>query len=206
MIYSSASFTKHTGDWARSSDDPAVEGSSGAGPATPALEAESDAALLPWHAVWTRYRHEPLVCKELAAKGIETFLPTFTQVKKWSDRIKRIERPLFPGYCFARFEEALLSRVIAGAGVVAVLSNSGRPATIPREEIEALQRLVASGLQYDPCSALVAGSRVRVVTGPLAGIVGRLERKGGQDALILAVELINSATRVQVSAWDVEPL
>jgi len=175
-------------------------------PTPQVLAAESHAAHVPWHAVWTRYRHEQLVCRELAAKDIETFLPTFTHASRWSDRIKRIERPLFPGYCFARFEEARLPRVVATPGVVAVLSNSGRPAPIPLEEIEALQRLVASGLKFDPCSSLVAGTRVRVVNGPLAGVVGRLERRGGQDALILGVELLNSATRVQVSAWDVQPL
>ena len=168
--------------------------------------AEGDETLFPWHAVWTRSRHEQRVCRELGDKGIQAFLPTFTQVSRWSDRTKRLERPLFPGYCFARFDEAALSRVVAAPGVVTVLSQGGRPATIPVEEIEALQRLVASGLQYDPCSALVAGSMVRVVSGPLTGIVGRLERKGGQDALILSVELLKSATRVQVSAWDVEPL
>jgi len=169
-------------------------------------DVERAQAPAPWYAVWTRFRHEQLVCRELTAKGIETFLPTFTQMSRWSDRTKRIERPLFPGYCFVRFEDAVLPRVVAGAGVVAVLSNAGRPVEIPLEEIDALQRLVASGLEYGPCSALVAGSRVRVVNGPLAGIVGRLERRGAHDDLILAVELLNSASRVQVSAWDVEPL
>jgi len=173
---------------------------------TQAAGTQTDEAPLPWHAVWTRSHHEQLVCRELAAKGIETFLPTYTLISRWSDRTKRIEKPLFAGYCFVRFEDALLSRVVSGAGVVAVLSNGGRPVPIPPEEIEALQRLVASGLRYDPCSALVTGAKVRVVNGPLAGIVGRLERKGAQDALILSVELLNAATRVQVSAWDVQPV
>ena len=81
-----------------------------------------------------------------------------------------------------------------------------RPVSIPGFEIEALQRMVASGLPYDPCSQLVLGSKVRVVSGPLSGVVGRLDRKGPQDLLILAVELLNSGARVQVSAWDIRPL
>lgn len=159
-----------------------------------------------WHAVWTRSRHEPLVCSELSAKGIDTFLPTFTQLSRWSDRKKRIAWPLFPGYCFARFEPAVLSNVVRCTGVVAVLSNDGRPIPIPGFEIEALQRMVASGVAYDPCPQLVPGSRVRVVSGPLSGVVGRLVRKGSQDLLILAIELLNSGARVQVSAWDIQPL
>ena len=164
------------------------------------------AASTAWHAVWTRNRHEPLVCSELAAKGIDAFLPTFTQVSRWSDRKKLIAWPLFPGYCFARFEPALLPKVVRCNGVVSVLSNNGRPVSIPGFEIEALQRMVASGLPYDPCSQLVLGSRVRVVSGPLSGVVGRLDRKGPQDLLILAIELLNSGARVQVSAWDIQPV
>ena len=173
--------------------------------AAAAVDLETDVAT-PWHAVWTRSRHEPLVCSELAARRIDTFLPTFTQVSRWSDRKKLIAWPLFPGYCFARFEPALLSKVVRCNGVVAVLSNGGRPVPIPGFEIEALQRMVASGLPYDPCSHLAPGSRVRVVSGPLSGVVGRVVRKGPQTLLVLAVELLNSGARVQVSAWDIQPL
>ena len=186
------------------------EGSGGSGSVevhvVTALDLERDVASTPWHAVWTRSRHEPLVCSELAARSIDTFLPTFTQVSRWSDRKKLIEWPLFPGYCFARFEPALLPKVVRCNGVVAVLSNGGRPVPIPGFEIEALQRMVASGLPYDPCSQLAPGSRVRVVSGPLSGVVGWLVRKGPQDLLILGVELLNGGARVQVSAWDIQPL
>jgi len=185
-----------------SSDDRSVRADSNISP-YPTGRAAADIA---WHAVWTRSRHEPLVCTELASTGIDTFLPTITQVRRWSDRNKLIAWPLFPGYCFARFDDTQLSRVVRCTGVVAVLSNGGRPVPIPGLEIDALQRMVASGLPYDPCSQLVPGSRVRVVTGPLSGVVGRLVRKGPQAHLILAVELLNSGARIQVSAWDVEPL
>ena len=158
-----------------------------------------------WHAVWTRSRYEPRVCDELRGKEIDTFFPTFTKDSRWSDRTKRIAWPLFPGYCFARFASTCLPRVVRCVGVVAVLSNRGRPIPIPAIEIEALQHMVASGLPYDPCSQLVPGSRVRVVNGPLSGVVGRLVRRGTQDLLVLAVELLNSGARVEVSAWDVQP-
>ena len=171
----------------------------------PAWQRHLAAAAEPaWHAVWTRSRHEPIVCSELTAKGIDAFLPTVTQISRWSDRTKQISWPLFPGYCFARFEPNGLSHVVKCTGVVAVLSNGGCPTSIPAFEIEALQRVVASGIAYDPCANLVPGSKVRVVTGPLAGIVGHLVRKGPQDQLLLAVSLLNSGARIQVSSWDIE--
>jgi len=159
-----------------------------------------------WHAVWTRSRHEPAVCGSLAAKGIETFFPTFTRVSRWSDRTKRIAAPLFPGYCFARFAPWALSKVVQANGVVSVLCNAGQPIPIPRYEIEALQQTVASGLAFDPCANLEPGAPVRVVSGPLTGVTGRLVRRGGDHLLILAVELLNSGASVSVSAWDVAAL
>ena len=168
--------------------------------------ATTSVADTPWHAIWTRSRHESLVCSELATKGIETFLPTITRVSRWSDRQKKIAWPLFPGYCFAQFEPFYLSKVVRCTGVVTVLSDNGRPVPVPGFEIEALQRTVASGVLLEPCPQLTEGSRVRVLSGPLSGVIGRLVRKGPQDLLVLSVELLNSAARVQVSAWDVEPL
>jgi transcriptional antiterminator NusG len=141
-----------------------------------------------WFAVWTRSRHEHLVCKELAAKQIEAFLPTFTQLSRWKDRTKRIEWPLFPGYCFARFNPSCSLSVAQCTGVVAVLSDGIHPIPVPDPEIEALQRVVHSGLAYDPC--------------PLIKVV----RKGPQDHLMLAVDILNSAARVQVSASDTRPV
>jgi transcription antitermination factor NusG len=153
-----------------------------------------------WFAVWTRSRHEQLVCKELAAKQIEAFLPTIARVSVWKDRTQRIEWPLFPGYCFAHFNPSRFLSVAQCTGVVAVLSDAQRPIPIPDAEIEALQRLVKSGLPYDPCPLIKIGTMVRVVSGPLCGVTGRLVRKGGDEQLILAVDILNSGARVQVSA------
>ena len=160
----------------------------------------------PWHAIWTRSRNEPLVCSELRSKGIECFLPTMSRVSRWTDRSKRILWPLFPGYCFARFPTMRLVQVLSCTGVVTVLSNGGKPVPLPHFEIDALKRLVSSGLEYDPCSALEPGSRVRVIRGPLDGVIGCLVRRPSHDQLILAVEMLSSGARLTVSPWDVEPL
>jgi transcriptional antiterminator NusG len=61
-------------------------------------------ALLSWYAVWTRSRAEKAVHDQLAAKGVEAFLPTVPRWSRWKDRRKKVDWPLFPGYCFARFD------------------------------------------------------------------------------------------------------
>lgn len=158
-----------------------------------------------WYALWTRSRHERLVCHELGLRQVEAFLPTIVRWSVWKDRKKQLDWPLFPGYCFARFDDAERFLVQNCAGVAAVVSFDGEPAPIPDQEIESIRRLVASELRYDPCPFILEGMRVKVVHGPLTGIVGRLVRKGAHAHLLLTVELVNSAVSVQVDASDVSP-
>lgn len=156
-----------------------------------------------WFALWTRSRHEQAVCNDLDSLQVEAFLPTVIQVSQWKDRKKRIARPLFPGYCFARFDGSRMAAVRRCKGLVGVLSDGRRPLAVPEHEISALQRLVQSGLSYKPCSTADIGRFVRVVTGPLRGVVGRLVRNGPQDHIVIAVEILNSGARVHVAAEDI---
>lgn len=156
-----------------------------------------------WFAVWTRSRHEKTVQEHLASKDIEVFLPTITRWSRWKDRKKRIEWPLFPGYCFARFDPANLLAVVSAPGVATVVAFEGKPAPIPDQEIESIRRLMASGLQYDPCPLIKEGTLVEVIHGPLKGVVGRLEKKDRHARLVLSVDLIGRAVAVTVDAGDV---
>ncbi|MBP1636535.1 MAG: uncharacterized protein H6Q10_3109, partial [Acidobacteria bacterium] len=148
-------------------------------------------------------RAEKAVHDQLLRKDIEVFLPTITRWSRWKDRKKRLDVPLFPGYCFARFDERNLLAVVSCQGVARVVHFDGRPAPIPCEEIESIRTLVNSGLKYDPCPLIKEGSMVRVVSGPLKGVVGRLEKKAPHARLILAVDLIGRAVSVTVDAADV---
>lgn len=159
----------------------------------------------PWFAVWTRSRHESTVLQQLQEKQIEAFLPTCTRWSRWKDRKKKIEWPLFPGYCFTRIDPMASLPVLKCSGVVSLVSADGRPLAIPNEEIEAIRRLVTSELRYDPCPLIHEGARVEVVWGPLRGVVGRLVRKGSHARLVLAVDLIGQAVSVEVDAADVRP-
>jgi transcription antitermination factor NusG len=158
-----------------------------------------------WFAVWTRSRHEQVVREQIQEKGIEAFLPTVTRWSRWKDRRKKVDWPLFPGYCFARFDPADRLSVLKCSGVVSIVSFNGDIAPIPDIEIESLRRLVTSELQYDPCPLIKEGAMVEVVHGPLRGVVGRLLRKGAHARLVLAVDLIGQAVSVEVDAADVKP-
>lgn len=158
-----------------------------------------------WYAIWTRSRHEQVVREQLEQKGIEAFLPTMPRWSRWKDRKKKIDWPLFPGYCFARFDPGDRLPVLKCSGVVNIVSFNGEIAPIPEGEIHGIRQLVQSDLQYDPCPLVREGQMVEVTHGPLKGVVGRLTRKGAHARLVLAVDLIGQAVSVEVDAADVKP-
>jgi len=156
-----------------------------------------------WFALWTRSRHEQIVREQLERKRIEAFLPTVTRWSRWKDRKKRIDWPLFPGYCFARFNLRDRLPVLKCSGVVNIISFEHEPAPIPEHEIAGIRQLVESDLAYDPCPMIREGMAVEVVHGPLKGVVGRLVRKNEKARLVLSVDLIGQAVSVEVDAADV---
>jgi transcription termination/antitermination protein NusG len=156
-----------------------------------------------WYAIWTRSRHEQVVREQLERKGLEAFLPTITRWSRWKDRKKQVEWPLFPGYCFARFESTQRLPVLSCSGVVNIVAFDGEIVAIPEHEIDAIRRLVESDLQFDPCPLIREGMMAEVTHGPLKGVVGRLVRKGAHARLVLSVDLIGQAVSVEVDAADV---
>ena len=157
----------------------------------------------PWFALWTRSRHEQVVCEQLARKQIDVFLPTVTKWSRWKDRKKKIDWPLFPGYCFARFDPRDRLPILKCTGVVNIISVEGEPAAIPENEIDWIRQLVETDLAYDPCPMIHEGMMVEVRHGPLTGVDGRLIRKGAHARLVLSVNLIGQAVSVEVDAADV---
>ena len=157
----------------------------------------------PWFAIWTRSRAERTVADQLARKQIEVFLPTVQRWSRWKDRKKKIDWPLFPGYCFARFDPRGTLEVLSCVGVASVISFDSVPAPIPHAEIEVIQRLVETELQFDPCPLLHEGELVEVIHGPLKGAIGRLIHKGPRARLVLAITMINRAVAVTFDAADV---
>ena len=132
-----------------------------------------------WFAIWTRSRHEQVVREQLERKQVETFLPTITRWSRWKDRRKKIEWPLFPGYCFARFDPTSRLRILRCTGVVNIVSFDGEPAPIATHQIDSVRRLVNNDLRSGcrlQCRALSArrsrasrvGTGIRITAAALA--------------------------------------
>jgi transcriptional antiterminator NusG len=177
------------------------------GGSTPGPSFRSEAPLpepQEWYALRVRSQREFRVRDELTALGTEHFLPTYDATVRWSDREKRVEKLFFPGYIFARLAERDARRAPGDINyVMEVLGIAGEPLAIPPEQIDALQRAIESRLTVE-CCPYVAGSLVRVKTGPLAGVSGVVERISGETRITITCELLRRAVRVQIDAADLE--
>ena len=90
------------------------------------------------------------------ASSIDAFLPTVTRWSRWKDRKKKIDWPLFPGYCFARFDPADALPILKCTGVVNIVSFDGKPAPIPEHEIDSIR---AAGRKRAAVRSVPADSR-----------------------------------------------
>ena len=159
----------------------------------------------PWWALYTRHQHEKAVADMLAAKGFEVFLPLYESTRRWKDRKKVLDLPLFPCYLFVRGGLDRKLQVVTTPGIHMILYRGDRVATIPEPEIEAIQRAVDGHFRVEPHPFLRCGMRVRVTRGALEGVEGVLLRKKNLCRLILSVDMLAQSVAVEVSALDVEP-
>lgn len=160
---------------------------------------------LNWYAVQTRSNFEKLVSAGLVAKGIDTYLPCWTEVHRWKDRQKRVEMPLFPGYLFARFSDSNASRIEVDKTVgVARILGSGTIEPVPDSELEAVRAVVSSSARYTVHPLLKEGSWVRIKRGPLRNLEGQLVRFKAGPRLVISVGLLAQSVAVEVDTQDVE--
>lgn len=154
----------------------------------------------PWFAIQVRHGHEKGVALMLRQKGYEEFLPVYEVRRRWSDRIKQVKLPLFPGYLFCRFDASIDPRVVTTPGVMRVVGAGKTPIPVSDAEIEGLQVIGRSGLPSEACEFLSVGHRAMIEAGPLRGLQGFvLEVKNGYR-LVLSVLLLQRAVAVEVDA------
>jgi transcription antitermination factor NusG len=95
-----------------------------------------------WYAIYTKPRWEKKVHSLLSEKEIESYCPLNKVRKKWSDRIKTVEEPLFKSYVFARVNGEEQTKVRLTAGVMNFVYWQGKPAIIPAKEIETIRKFL----------------------------------------------------------------
>jgi transcription antitermination factor NusG len=136
----------------------------------------------------------------LEFNGFEALAPTYRARRRWSDRVKEVDLPLFSGYVFCRFTLAERRQVIDAPGVAKVVEFGGTPAEISEAEIVAIRAVMDSKLPVRPWPYLKLGDRVRVEHGPLRGIEGTLLREVVRERwqLVIGVEMLQRSLAVEL--------
>jgi len=168
---------------------------------------------LPWFALRVRPNFEKMVAMALHNKGYEEFLPLYQARRRWSDRYRTLELPLFSGYLFCRIDLRHRLPLLMTPGLLGIVSSGRVPLPVDDIEVAAVQSIVRSTLAAQPLSGLATGDRVRMQAGPLRGVEGVIQRVEGSFRLIVSVTLLNRSVSVKVDrnwvyplAWEADPV
>jgi transcription antitermination factor NusG len=159
-----------------------------------------------WFALRVRSRYEKLVATMANSMGFEDFLPVYQSHRRWSDRVKLVELPLFPGYVFCRLNAEHRLPLLTIPGVLHFVGIGRVPVPIADAEIAAIQKALQSGVSAEPWPFLEAGHRVRLEAGPLAGLEGILVESPKKDRVVVSVTLLNRSVAVGIERHWVRPL
>jgi transcription antitermination factor NusG len=162
--------------------------------------------LAPWFALRVKPNHEKPVSVALRGKGFEEFLPLFRSQRQWSDRVKMMDLPLFPGYLFCRLNLEERMPLLTTPGFLYIVGVGKTPEPVDESEILAIQSVLRTGLPVTPWPSLVVGQKVQLKHGPLRGLEGVLTKIANQHRIYVSVTLLKRSISVEVAPEWLEPV
>jgi len=157
----------------------------------------------PWHVLHIRSNCEKRVARSLGVRDIEHYLPLYQERVKWTDRTVISERPLFPGYVFARFLAQSRIAVISTPGVVRSLGDDPGD-LISDAELDRIRKGLASGLLLRPHPHVSVGTRVRVRNGVFADVEGIVAEFRQQCKVVISLAPVRQSFSLEVEFSDLE--
>lgn len=153
-----------------------------------------DSAADRWLVIWAESRAEKQVAKRIAALGLPAWLPLIKERRRWSDRWREVEFPLFPGYLFARVGAGDWSSLLRIPGVLTVVRHNGKPALLSDSFIASLRDAIGrTGVAAEPVTEnpeYAPGDEVIVQEGALRGVRGVVrERRSGRQLVLWVAEI-----------------
>ena len=151
-----------------------------------------------WYVVYTKHLAEKKVSERLQAAGIEHYLPVYTTIRQWSDRKKKIEKPLINSVVFVKTNERALNELYSIQGIHGVLKYLGRPAVVQAHEILNLRILLQEVHVEDIEQVdIQAGDLVEVIRGPFKGMQACAIQL--QNSMRLIIEIKNMGVGFSVN-------
>ena len=162
-------------------------------------------AVLEWYALDVRQRTEHFTAQLLHQKGYKPFLPTYLLKRRWRDRVKVLNQPLFSGYLFCRFDPLVRLPVLTTPGVISIVGGK-EPSPVPEREIEAVWKIVNSAVSAEPWPYLRCGDSVTISEGPLRGVEGILAVIKNVYKVVVSINLLQRSVAAEVDRALVLPL
>lgn len=162
-----------------------------------------------WLVAYVRSCMERKTEERLTAMGIECYVPVQTELRRWSDRVKRVERLVLPFMVFVHVtpRERSLPLTLQAVSRYMVLRGEHAPAVISEEEMNRFRFMLDHSTEaVELCSQpLAPGDAVRVIKGPLVGLEGELIQVAGRSKVAIRLSLLGYA-QVDMSVEDVEKI
>jgi transcription antitermination factor NusG len=160
-----------------------------------------------WYALQIQSRLANIASTALRGKGYDEFLPVYSARRRWSDRVKQIELPLFPGYLFCRFDpQDRTLPILSTPGVIGIVGAGKTPVPVADHEIEAVRLVIRSGLAAQPWPYLGVGSRIYMEAGPLAGLEGNITNTDKVCRVVVSVALLQRSVAVEIDREWARPV
>ena len=127
-----------------------------------------------WFVVYTHPQQELKVASQLSAMGITNYCPTITLLKQYSDRKKKVTKPLLSSYVMVELEQNERNKVFACSGIVRYLFFLGKPAVVPAFEIDLMQDHLNGVYNDIKVTTLSVGDSHTISQGPFSGVLGKV--------------------------------
>ncbi len=153
-----------------------------------------------WYAVYTPYRKEKAVCRNLLRKGVEAYVPVLKKHRRYTRKVKVYEIPLISHYVFVHIEEKAYKKVIGERDVIRFVGTGRKRSPIPEEEIQLLKRITGemNAPELLTLQDWTKGSEVEVIGGALTGLKGTVREKAGKQRLLIELKSIGYTLSIEV--------
>jgi transcription antitermination factor NusG len=160
----------------------------------------------PWFAIRVKSQYEKITAVSLHNKGYEEFAPMYRSRRYWSDRVKELDLPLFPGYIFCRFDPWHRLPVLTSPGIVSIVGLGKSPEPVDDSEIARIQAIVSSGVLACPWPFLRAGQKIAITRGSLRGVEGFLVSSKNQYRLVVSIQLLQRSVAAEIDRDCIQPI
>jgi transcription antitermination factor NusG len=156
-----------------------------------------------WWCLHTKPRQEKATARDLRSNGIVYYLPQVLNESR-TPQGRKIQSivPLFAGYMFLKGD--LNDRLVAlrAHRLVSVIEVADQDALA--SDLRQIYTMLRSGLPVTPENTIPVGATVRIVTGPLTGMVGKVVRRAKRDQFVAVVHFLGRGAMVDLQEWQVE--